>query len=236
MIRVMLVDDHALVRMGFRMLLADAGVEVVAEFDDGEQACAAYARIKPDVVVMDLSMPGMGGIEAVRRLIAQDPKARILALSAHEDTAHPQRVLRAGALGYLTKRGAPDALIAAVTAVAAHQAYVDSQTAQGLAMAQVKGDTNPADSLSEREFSVFIQLARGHSVHAATPPATATTATHRARRRGWKMADTIFHLPSTIRIRQDPVYFGAKTPVTSFRFLPVRCPTWTIFASSPGRT
>jgi two-component system, NarL family, invasion response regulator UvrY len=165
MIRVMLVDDHALVRMGFRMLLADARVEVVAEFDDGEQACAEYARIKPDVVVMDLSMPGMGGLEAVRRLLAQDPKARILALSAHEDTAHPQRVLRAGALGYLTKRSAPDALIAAVTAVAAHQAYVDSQTAQRLAMAQVKGDTNPADSLSEREFSVFIQLARGQSVN-----------------------------------------------------------------------
>lgn len=160
----MLVDDHALVRMGFRMLLADAGVEVVAEFDDGERACAEYARIKPDVVVMDLSMPGMGGLEAVRRLLAQDPKVRILALSAHEDTAHPQRVLRAGALGYLTKRSAPDALIAAVTAVAAHQAYVDSQTAQGLAMAQVKGDANPADSLSEREFSVFIQLARGQSV------------------------------------------------------------------------
>jgi two-component system invasion response regulator UvrY len=117
------------------------------------------------VVVMDLSMPGMGGLEAVRRLLAQDPKARILALSAHEDTAHPQRVLRAGALGYLTKRSAPDALIAAVTAVAAHQAYVDSQTAQRLAMAQVKGGTNPADSLSEREFSVFIQLARGQSVN-----------------------------------------------------------------------
>jgi two-component system, NarL family, invasion response regulator UvrY len=164
MIRVMLVDDHALVRMGFRMLLADAGVEVVAEFDDGEQACADYARVRPDVVVMDLSMPGMGGLEAVRRLLAQDPRARILALSAHEDTAHPQRVLRAGALGYLTKRSAPDALIAAVTAVAAHQAYVDSQTAQALAMAQVKGDTSPAESLSEREFSVFIQLARGQSV------------------------------------------------------------------------
>ena len=180
MIRVMLVDDHALVRMGFRMLLADAGVEVVAEFDDGEQACAEYARVKPDVVVMDLSMPGMGGLEAVRRLLAQDPKARILALSAHEDTAHPQRVLRAGALGYLTKRSAPDALIAAVTAVAAHQAYVDGQTAQRLAMAQVKGDTSPADSLSEREFSVFIQLARGHSVaqiadHLKLSPSTVGT-------------------------------------------------------------
>jgi two-component system invasion response regulator UvrY len=164
MIRVMLVDDHALVRMGFRMLLADAQVEVVAEVGSGEDACAQYARTRPDVVVMDLSMPGMGGLEAVRRLLAQDPNARILALSAHEDTAHPQRVLRAGALGYLTKRAAPDALIAAVTAVAAHETYVDGPTAKALAMAQVKGATSPAETLSEREFSVFIQLARGHSV------------------------------------------------------------------------
>jgi two-component system invasion response regulator UvrY len=164
MIRVMLVDDHALVRMGFRMLLADAQVEVVAEFDSGEQACAEYARVQPDVVVMDLAMPGMGGLEAVRRLIAQDPRARILALSAHEDTAHPQRVMRAGAIGYLTKRCAPDELIKAVTAVAANRAYVDAQTAMALAMAQVKGDRSPADALSEREFSVFIQLARGQSV------------------------------------------------------------------------
>jgi two-component system invasion response regulator UvrY len=164
MIRVMLVDDHALVRMGFRMLLADAGVEIVAECDSGEQACTDYPRARPDVVVMDLSMPGMGGLEAVRRLLAQDPKARILALSAHEDTAHPRRVLRAGALGYLAKRSAPDALIAAVTAVAEHRAYVDASTAQALALAQVHGETSPAEALSEREFAVFLQLARGLSV------------------------------------------------------------------------
>ena len=164
MIRVMLVDDHALVRMGFRMLLADAQVEVVAECENGEQACLDYPRVKPDVVVMDLSMPGMGGLEAVRRLLAQDPKARVLALSAHEDTAHPRRVLRAGALGYLAKRSAPEALIAAVTAVAAHEAYVDPQTARALAMAQVRGETSPAETLSEREFSVFLQLARGLTV------------------------------------------------------------------------
>lgn len=164
MIRVMLVDDHALVRMGFRMLLADARVEVVAEADTGEQACADYVRVRPDVVVMDLSMPGMGGLEAVRRLLAQDPKARVLALSAHEDTAHPRRVLRAGALGYLAKRSAPEALIAAVTAVAANRPYVDAHTAQALAVAEVRGETSPADTLSEREFSVFVQLARGLSV------------------------------------------------------------------------
>ena len=165
MIRVMLVDDHVLVRMGFRMLLADAHVEVVAEAGSGEQACQDYPQVKPDVVVMDLSMPGMGGLEAVRRLLAQDPKARILALSAHEDTAHPRRVLRAGALGYLAKRSAPDALIVAVNAVARGERYVDAQTAQALALAQIEGgEASPADTLSEREFSVFIQLARGMSV------------------------------------------------------------------------
>jgi two-component system invasion response regulator UvrY len=122
-IRVMLVDDHALVRMGFRMLLADANIEVAAEADTGEQACQDYPQVRPDLVVMDLSMPGMGGLEAVRRLLAHDPKARVLALSAHEDSVHPQRVMRAGALGYLAKRSAPDALIAAVRAVARGEHY-----------------------------------------------------------------------------------------------------------------
>ena len=164
MIRVLLVDDHAVVRMGFRMLLANADIGVVGEAGDGEQACQLYPRLHPDVVVMDLSMPGMGGLEAVRRLLAQDAKARVLALSAHEDTAHPQRMLRAGALGYLAKRSAPDELIVAVKAVAAGARYIDAQTAQALALAQIDDRAHPVDLLSEREFSVFIQLARGQSV------------------------------------------------------------------------
>ena len=164
MIRVMLVDDHALVRMGFRMLLTDARMEVVAEADSGEQACRDYPRVRPDVVVMDLSMPGLSGIDAVRRLLAADSNARVLALSAHEDTAHPQRVLRAGALGYLTKRSAPEALIAAVSAVADGRRYLDARIAQALAAVQISGEASPAEALSEREFSVFLQLARGMSV------------------------------------------------------------------------
>lgn len=164
MTSVMLVDDHALVRMGFRMLLGDAQIQVLAELDSGDALVATWQKHRPDVVVLDLAMPGMGGLEALRRLIASEPQARVLVLSAHEDTAHPQRALRAGALGYLSKRSAPDALIAAVTTVAAGQAYVDAATAQTLALAQIRGDTSPAQALSEREFSVFIQLARGHSV------------------------------------------------------------------------
>ncbi len=164
MIRVMLVDDHAVVRMGFRMLLSQAQIDVVAECDTGEQACAAYPRIRPDVVVLDLSMPGMGGLEALRRLLAQDDQARILVLSAHEDSAHPQRALRAGALGFLSKRSAPDALIAAVCAVVERRTYVDPQTAKRLSLAQERGQSSPAQTLSEREFAVFIQLARGANV------------------------------------------------------------------------
>ena len=164
MIRVMLVDDHALVRMGFRMLLTDAHVEVVGEAESGEQACRDYPKIKPNVVIMDLSMPGMGGLEAMRRLLAQDSAARVLALSAHEDSAHPRRVLRAGALGYLAKRSAPETLITAVQTVARGERYVDALTAQAMALAEIDGDINPAEMLSEREFSVFIQLARGQSV------------------------------------------------------------------------
>jgi two-component system invasion response regulator UvrY len=168
MIRVMLVDDHALVRMGFRMLLANANgstpIDVVAEAGSGEEACREVGRIKPDVVVMDLSMPGMGGLEALHRLLAQDPKLRVLVLSAHEDTAHPKRALAAGALGYLAKRSAPDTLIAAVQTVARGERYLDAQTAQALALAQLEGEASPAEVLSEREFSVFLQLARGMSV------------------------------------------------------------------------
>jgi two-component system, NarL family, invasion response regulator UvrY len=165
MTTVMLVDDHVLVRMGFRMLLKDAGIEVVAEADSGEQVTALYAQARPDVVVMDLSMPGMGGLEALRRLLAQDSAARVLVLSAHQDSAHPHRALKAGALGYLAKGAAPEELSAAVRAVAQGRGYVDARTAQTLAVAQIDGaEASPAEKLSEREFAVFLHLARGATV------------------------------------------------------------------------
>lgn len=164
MIRVMLVDDHAVVRMGFRMLLNDSGIEVVAEAGSGEDACRDFPEVLPDVVVMDISMPGMGGLEAVRRLLANHPAARVLALSAQEATAYPQRVLKAGALGYLSKRSAPEALIDAVRTVAAGRRYLDAQLSRRLALAHIEGEASPSDALTEREFAVFLQLAQGQSV------------------------------------------------------------------------
>lgn len=164
-IRVMLVDDHAVVRVGFRMLLSvSPNIEVVAEAESGESAYQQYADVKPDVVIMDLSMPGIGGIESVRRLLARDKGARVLVLSAHEDAVHPKRVLKAGALGYLCKRSAPEELIDAVNAVASGRVYLDPETARKLAV-QDLGGAGQVEALSEREFAVFIQLARGLSVN-----------------------------------------------------------------------
>ena len=181
-IKVMLVDDHAVVRMGFKLLLAACeDIEVIGEADSGEVAYQRYAELKPDVIVMDLSMPGMGGIEAVRRLTARDKGVRILALSAHEDTAHPKRVLKAGATGYLSKRGASEALIDAVRTVAAGRMYLDAEIAQKLAMQDVTGTQNPVEALSEREFEVFIHLARGQSVNQIAETlhlSTSTVGTH----------------------------------------------------------
>ena len=165
-IRIMLVDDHAVVRVGFRMLLnATSDIEVVDEADSGEAAYQRYPEVRPDVVVMDLAMPGIGGIEAVRRLLSRDAQTRVLILSAHEDTAHLKRVLKVGALGYLSKRSAPEDLIGAVRTVAAGRIYLDAELARKLAMQDLGGATTPVEALSEREFTVFIQLARGQSVN-----------------------------------------------------------------------
>src|SRR5437763_13790056 len=119
MIRVLLVDDHALVRTGFRLLLhSHSATQVVGEADSGESACARYLELTPDVVVMDLAMPGMGGLGALRRIRAHNPQARVLALSAHEDAEPARRALREAARGFLSKRCARRALPGAIPTVA----------------------------------------------------------------------------------------------------------------------
>lgn len=164
-LRVLLVDDHAVVRMGFRLLLeASDDIEVVAEADSGEAACQACDGSLPDVLVMDIAMAGIGGVEAIKRITAKHSQARILALSAHEDISHPMRALQAGAMGYLSKRSAPEVLMDAIHAVATGQRYVDPQIAQRIALQSINGDKSPVEKLSAREFEVFAQLARGQSV------------------------------------------------------------------------
>ena len=162
----MLVDDHAVVRMGFRLLLGNTDdIDVVAEAGSGEDASRLQAEARPDVVVLDLSMPGMGGLEALARMRAKDPHAKVLVLSAHEDSIHPARVLRAGAAGYLTKRSAPDALIGAIRQVARGKTFVEPELAQKLVVEKAAGGASPIDALTPKEFSVFLALAQGRSVN-----------------------------------------------------------------------
>jgi two-component system invasion response regulator UvrY len=166
MISVLLVDDHAVVRVGFKLLLqTSADVTVIAEADSGESACRLYDEASPDIVILDISMPGMGGLEALRRLRLRHKDVRVLALSAHDDAMHAQRALKQGALGFLSKRSAPEVLLEAVRAVAGGNRYLDARLAQQIALSGISGEGESVlDRLSEREFEVFIRLAKGATV------------------------------------------------------------------------
>ncbi len=163
--RILIADDHAVVRMGFRLLLEGGGATVVAEADSGESALALYAEHRPDVLMMDVSMPGLGGLGALERLLAHHPDARVLMLSAHEDLQIPGRALKAGATGYLSKRADPVELLRALAQVARGQRYIDPSLAPLLALAQLGGASDPCCTLTDKEFGVFLQLARGRSVN-----------------------------------------------------------------------
>lgn len=163
--RILLADDHAMVRLGFRLLLEGAGAIVVGEAESGESALRLFAELTPDLLVMDVSMPGIGGLAALERLMAWEPKAKVLMLSAHHDDVVPVRALRLGARGYLCKRATPDEFLRAVTQVAQNQRYLDPELAQAVALAQLSGAASPLEALTEKEFAVFMQLAQGRTVN-----------------------------------------------------------------------
>jgi len=165
-IKILLVDDHAVVRMGFKMLIeAEDDITVIGEAESGEGAIKLFQELKPDIIVMDITMPGVGGIEAIDRIMAKDKNTKILVLSAHEDSVHPKRVLNAGAMGYLTKRSAAEELIKAIKSIHQGKRYLEPSIAQQMAITQLSGETNPVEILSDREFEVFIALAKGKSTN-----------------------------------------------------------------------
>ena len=184
-IQVQLVDDHVVVRAGFRRLLEDmADIDVVAESDSAEDCLLDYRRTHPDVVVLDIFMPGMGGMDAIRRLLAIDSKVKILILSFYDAWVIPTRALKAGAKGYLSKRSAPDQLIDAVRRVAAGQSYIEPRIAQSMAEQSIFGDQEPIERLTSREFEVFQLLANGERVSEIADKlhlSLKTVGTHRTR-------------------------------------------------------
>jgi len=164
-VRVVLVDDHAVVREGYRRLLErTADISVIAEVASGEEAYRVVCDLQPDVTVMDINLPGLGGIEAVRRIVARLPEAKVLMFSMHEDTVFSSRALQAGARGYVTKSAAPEVLVEAVRLVAAGKLFISHEMAQELAVQMLPGRDNPIDALSAREFEVFRLLVAGHSL------------------------------------------------------------------------
>jgi DNA-binding NarL/FixJ family response regulator len=164
-IRVLLIDDHAVVRAGYhRFLERSADVRVVAEAADAEQGYAQFRQYEPDVSIVDLSMPGAGGLALTRRILAHQPLARVLVFSMHEDALFAARALQAGARGYVTKNSAPETLVEAVHQIYAGRSFLSPDIAQRLALGG--GDADPLAVLSAKEFEVFRLIAEGHSVAA----------------------------------------------------------------------
>jgi two-component system invasion response regulator UvrY len=161
-IRIMLVDDHAVVRAGFRRLLEqEADIRVVAEADSGERAYLLYVEHAPDVLVLDLSMPGVSGFEIIRRIIERQSDAKILVFSMHEDASLAVRAIQLGARGYVTKSNAPEVLATAVVAIAAGKLFLSDDVAKAIAVLKLTGDDNPVQALGAREFEIFRLLVSG---------------------------------------------------------------------------
>lgn len=162
---VLLVDDHAVVREGYRRLLEGTpDIAVVAEARNGEEAYRFFCELAPDVVVMDITLPGIGGIEVARRILTREPTARVLMFSMHEDVVFSSRALQTGARGYVTKASAPEVLVEAVRLVAAGKLFISHDMAQELAVQMLPGNENPLQGLSPREFEVFRLLVAGHAI------------------------------------------------------------------------
>lgn len=162
MIRVLVVDDHDLVRSGITRMLADIeSLDVVGQASTGEEALIKVRELRPDVVLMDVKMPGIGGLEATRKMMRSHPDTKVIAVTVCEEDPFPTRLLQAGAAGYLTKGAALDEMVQAIRLVFAGQRYIDPQIAQQLALKsfQPKNDASPFEQLSEREIQIALMIA-----------------------------------------------------------------------------
>lgn len=167
LIKVLLVDDHELVRVGIKSLLVgEKNIEVIGEANSGEQAVKIAREKKPHIVLMDVKMPGIGGLEATRKLLRIDPNIKVIAVTACEEDPFPSRLLQAGAAGYLTKGCGPEEMISAIHKVNAGQRYISPEIAQQLALKHLSDGTaiSPFDVLSERELQVMIMITNGCKV------------------------------------------------------------------------
>ena len=166
MIKIMVVDDHELVRTGISRMLGDvSGLEVIAEASSGEEAVRLSRELEPDVVLMDVKMPGIGGLEATRKMIRHDEGLKVIAVTVCEEEPFPSRLLKAGAAGYLSKGADLDEMVRAIKVVNAGQRYISPQIAQAMALRPFNStDTSPMDLLSERELQIMMMIVNCYKV------------------------------------------------------------------------
>ncbi len=164
MIKVILVDDHELVRTGFRLILDDAeDIDVVAEADSGESALQLIPEIKPDLVLMDINMPGIGGIEATRAIKRKFPETQVIVVTVHTEAPFPSKLHEAGAIGYVTKGCPASELLEAIRTVGQGKPFLSAEVAQKLSLAKLSGVDSelPFESLSKREMQVLMLIVQG---------------------------------------------------------------------------
>ncbi|MCK5715709.1 MAG: response regulator transcription factor [Nitrosomonadaceae bacterium] len=186
-ITVLLVDDHPVVRAGYRRLLeSTTDLRVVAEADNGETGCKLYQKYTPDVVILDLKMPGIDGLETIHRIKAKDPAAHILVFSMYSNEILVKRALQAGATGYLSKKGGLDQMIKAVRRVNQGKKYLDQDLSKGIAD-NIFGNNakDPINVLTKREFQLFKLLAEGNSIR--------------------EIAETLSISPKTVGVHHDNI-------------------------------
>ncbi|HEY3646075.1 MAG TPA: UvrY/SirA/GacA family response regulator transcription factor [Gammaproteobacteria bacterium] len=166
MIGVLLVDDHKLIRTGIKLILDQtADIRVLGEASTGEEAVDRARALKPQIILMDVSMPGIGGLEATRKLAMSLPETRIIVLSAQTAEPFPMKLMEAGASGYITKDSAEDEIVTAIRRVHAGERYISAEIARSLALQAVNRSAgSPFDQLSQREMQVMIMATKGHSV------------------------------------------------------------------------
>ena len=166
MINILLVDDHELVRTGVNKILNEVkGFKVIDECETGEDAVKFCRVTEPDVILMDMDMPGMGGLEATKKILRLAPEIKVIILTAHTEDPFPTKVMKIGAAGYLTKGAGPDEMINAIRMVNSGQRYLPAEIAQKMALSQFKTkDENPFSELSDRELQIMLMITRGEKV------------------------------------------------------------------------
>lgn len=164
MAKILIADDHAMLRQGLRTLLEQSKHTVIAEAINGEEACGLFEKLHPELVILDLDMSGIGGLDTLKRILHRNENARVLIFSMHDDCIYATRAIQAGARGYVTKTEPPEIILEAISKILKGGRYINNEMAQNLSIYNLDSHDNPIKTLSPREFEVFRRIAEGGSL------------------------------------------------------------------------